>query len=706
MTMIFPPTGGGLGSALPYQGSVSAAQMSTFLDLEQADVVRLKRYAQHWQFYHTLQWQFEREEGAPLVTVNFARLVVDKAVSWLVKGGIEHDVPKALEGTVKPLLEEVWRYNEKDVFLYDACTTGAVTGDVFILLTYAEPTDLSFRRNPHSQGKIRIDLLGSEQCFPTWDPLNTSLMTSIRIETIYYDHNTRLRPITDDDHPRQGQGNITVRRFTQIITPDHIIEQYEGSPPIVTQNVLGEIPVVHIKNLPIAREFFGISDLDNVMSLQQELNEKTTDQSDIIHYHAGPITVITGGKGATLEYGPNKIWSGFAADARVSNLEMSTDLGSIQDYIGFIRKTILELTETPEILLEQPNISNTSGVALQLMYQPIVDKTERKKTEYEKGFRGVNYFILRIAQTLGMIQLPFDLCKSCGGRIVEKRNPNTGTVQKKCYMIHPEDYSWMDPSEVEVIHIRQHSFGMEAREDPLALVEEEHGKVGVSAWDPVDQESQQDQQNRQLGESDAVANSRPEAQAGPPTPAGQPNAPAPPKQNTPKLTAEPPKLQGEISLPQEPEEVLLSTMFIDPSTGGVQNVTRERKMLVPTGCKKPRFLDPYWIPVVMKNAVPRDEQLDQEQNLNLLREGVVSTEWVRRKTPRIDPDEYDTIDREIEEDLRDNARPEGILEETAANAAALASGSEGKKGPKRTELQRSASASGHNSPEPTRTPPA
>ena len=98
MVMIFPPTGGGLGSALPYQGSVSAAQMSTFLDLEQADVVRLKRYAQHWQFYHTLQWEFEREDGSPTVTVNFARLIVDKAVSWMVKGGIEFDIPKALEG--------------------------------------------------------------------------------------------------------------------------------------------------------------------------------------------------------------------------------------------------------------------------------------------------------------------------------------------------------------------------------------------------------------------------------------------------------------------------------------------------------------------------------------------------------------------------------------------------------------------------------
>lgn len=697
MTMIFPPTGGGLGSALPYQGSVSAAQMSTFLDIEQADVVRLKRYAQHWQFYHSLQWEFEREEGSPLVTVNFLRLIADKGVSWMVKGGMENDVPKALEGTVKPLLDEVWKYNEKEILLYNTGTTGAVTGDVFLLVSFAEPTELARRRNPNSQGRIKIDLLGSEQCFPTWDPLNTDIMTSMRIETVYYDHNTRLKPIENDDHPRQGHGNITVRRFTQIITPDHIIEQFEGGPPLVRENVLGEIPVVHIQNMPVPREFYGLSDYDSVMSLQKEVNEKTTDLSDIIHYHAGPITVITGGKGSTLEYGPNKIWSGFPEAAKVFNLEMNTDLGSIQEYVAFIRKSILELTETPEVLLEQPNISNTSGVALQLMYQPIVDKTKRKLAEYTKGFRGVNYYILRIAQTLGMVQLPFDLCSSCGGRIVEKLNPNTGTRMKKCYMIHPEDYTWKTPSEVEVLHVRQHSMGFEVKESPMSQVEEESGKVGASAWDPQNEETQQKRQDRQIQDADKLANARPEPRK--PTPEGQ-TAPKPQKQSTPSLTAEVPKLQGELIFPDEPDEVMLSTMVIDPNTGQVSHVNREKKVLIPTGCRTPQYLDPYHIPVIMKNSVPRDEQLDQAQNLELLREGIVSRGWIQRQTDRIDPDEYNQIEEEIQDDLREQARPEGILPETAAHATAT-----GGTKAKETETQRAAQPGGHNSPDPSRTSP-
>ena len=701
MTMIFPATGGGLGTAIPYQGSVNAAQLTTFLDLEQADVVRMRRYAQHWQFYHSLQWEFEREEGAPLVTLNYARAVVDKAVSWMVKNGIDFDIPKALEGTVKPLLEEVWKYNDLNTFLYNMATVGAVTGDAFVLVTFAQPTDLARARNPNSQGQIRVDLLGSEQCFPTWDPLNTDVMTSIRIETVFYDHDTRMRAAETQEHPRQGQSNLTIRRFTQTITKEWIIEQFEGSPPVYKPNTLGAIPVVHVQNIPIAREFFGISELDNVMTLQQEINEKTTDQSDIIHYHAGPITVITGGKGAALEYGPNKIWSGFPADTKVSNLEMTTDLGAIQSYIEFTRKTFLELTETPEILFTTPEISNTSGVALHLMYQPIVDKTKRKVPGYQKGIRQINEFILRIAQTLGLIQLPFDLCEHCGGRIVEKLDPFTKQLTKKCYRINA-DYSWMDPEQVKVVNVRDHSMGYELREVPMHQIRDEQGQTAASYWDPQTQQTQQAQQDRRMQEQDRIHNAQMAAEPQKPTPEGTPNAPAPKSRLTPAVTAEPPRIQGDFSLPEEPESLILSTMVTDPATGAVMNVDRQLRSLVPTGCEQPKYLDPLWINVEFKDSLPRDHQLDLTFNLDLMREGIVSRKWVQRKTAQIDPEDYDLINREIQEEERERARPEGILPESAAAAQLQQLDKGAKKGAEQTELQRSALPGGHNSSSPSR----
>ena len=704
MTMIFPGTGGGLGQIVPFQGAVNAQQMSTFLDLEQADIVRLQRYAQNWRYYHTQHWQFERPDEAPLVTINYAKLVADKAVSWMTRKGTEFDYSEATKAVVQPYLEEVWTYNQKDIFTVDAVLTGVVTGDVFVMATHSEPTDAARRLNPYSDGRIKVDLLGSEQCFPTWDPLDTNVLTSIRIETIFYDHNTRLRA-HDDSHQQQGAGTINVRRFTQIITPDTIVEQYEGGIPMIRPNALGEIPVVHIKNLNVPRDFYGLSDLDPILSLQSELNEKATDNSDIIHYHAGPTTVVTGAKAGQIEKSANKIWSGLPAEARVQNLEMSTDLGSIRDYIISIRQWLLEVSETPAVLIEEPNVSNTSAAALHMMHQPIIDKTKRRLPLYQEGFTQINTLILKIASLMGHISLPHDLCKHCKGRIVEVFDANEQRMVKRCYAIN-DDFSWKNPEVEPVIHVRQHSLGYEVRESPMYQVRQEHMQVAPSYWDPQPALSQQEYENSRRQEEDRLENARRQQSPQELQQAAPGTAPAPtttnPTVSTPAVQAEPPKLQGEMAFPEEPELVALSTMGVDSSTGALIGVSRERRLLLPTGCKKPMRLNPFEVRVKFRDALPRDEALELQQYIQMHQEKVVSAAWIRRKRTDIDPDEYDQIKEELQEEERDRARPEGIVPEDEKDAGirekALGKAKPGV-GPESSDITKAMKAAGPNAPQ-------
>lgn len=156
------------------------------------------------------------------------------------------------------------------------------------------------------------------------------------------------------------------------------------------------IPIVHIRNIAISGSPWGLSDIVDIIPLNREYNEKCTEVSDIINYHAAPVTIITGAKASNLEKGARKVWGGLPKDANVFNLENGVDLNGPLAYLELIKRSMHELTGVPETALGQMQpISNTSGVALSIMYQPMMQRYSLKQTNYTLGFRKINELILR-----------------------------------------------------------------------------------------------------------------------------------------------------------------------------------------------------------------------------------------------------------------------------------------------------------------------
>lgn len=668
----------GSGTAVPYQRIMEPSQLGMFLNLEQAEILRLRRYHEHWRFYTGQHWSFTREGGEPLVTFNYIRRCIDKSASWLVGNGLTITTPEVFKKHTLPALLEVYDYNgllsvdskgeqRPGKKLYDIATMGGVTGDVFILVTYAEPTPQAKRINPHTRGKIRVQLFNSEQAFPQWDPLNVEIMTSIRFETVYYDDRAQQIENSYDNQGRQLQ----VRRFTQIITPEQIIEQYQGQAPISKPNLMGEICVVHIPNHSLPGEYYGLADSDSLLDLQREFNEKGTDLSDIINYHAAPIIAITGAKVKQLERSPQNIWSGFPADAKVSVLNSGSDLGAAKGYMDMVKKSMLEIAEIPEGALGgmQP-ISNTSGVALHTQYQPLVEKTARKRAVYEPGLTLVNYYILRTLEVIDpTFRLPTDLCANCGGRVLEfidvdkdcpycrgygqlDKNGEpldsehiSGTLDeqhghpdvvrcpcvtshKKCYRIDEQTFEFLPPDKVKLRYPRQHSFGTTIDQATFEQVKDEHGLHAPSSWDP--------EPTKTLAEKAAE-----EAIVDPETGDSTADEPA-----LPQLPAE------AVELPPEPEKVKLRRVLVDPLTGQ-QHVAKEVEIeVVPTDCDNPEYANPYEAKVILNDSLPKDEALNATLFQNYINMGLVSKAWCRRNIPALASD-AERIEKEIEKERSD-----------------------------------------------------
>jgi hypothetical protein len=341
---------------------------------------RLNRYASNWAWYLGHHWGYRREVGEPQLTFNYCRALSDFTTNFTFGRGVTFRTPDETEGIVPARLRRIWELdNDKEALLWEIGQLGSVSGDVFIKVAYEEPWVDPIGR-PHP-GRVRIIPLNPAHCFPEFHPHDRSRMIRFKLKYRFWG--------------TSAEGTRQVFTYTELIT-EGFIEEYVND-EIIDQrpNPLGVIPIVHVPNLPISGSPWGLSDLSDITTLNREYNEKATDISDIINYHAAPVTVITGAKASQLEKGPKKVWGGLPKDANVFNLELGANLAAPIEYLNMLKTAMHEMTGVPENALGQMvPISNTSGVALAIQYQPMMQRYQLKKIQYGKAFQRVNELIM------------------------------------------------------------------------------------------------------------------------------------------------------------------------------------------------------------------------------------------------------------------------------------------------------------------------
>ena len=342
---------------------------------------RLNRYSLNWAMYLGHHYSYRRQVGDAQIMLNYYRAFTDFIINFTFGKGVNFRSPKETEAIVPELLERVWEVdNNKATVLWEIGQQGSVSGDCFIKVAYEEAwVDPSGRPHP---GRVRILPLNSSFCFPEFHPHDRERL--IRFKLKYRFWGTSL------------EGTRQVFTYTEILTDD-VIEEYINDELIDSRpNPLGTIPVIHIPNVRISGSPWGLSDCNDIININRAYNETATDIADIVNYHAAPVTVIIGAKIAQLEKGANKVWGGLPKDARVENLEGGAQgLKGAMDFLAMLKKSMHEMIGVPETALGQAQpISNTSGVALSIQFQPLMNRYHQKIIQYAHGLERVNELIL------------------------------------------------------------------------------------------------------------------------------------------------------------------------------------------------------------------------------------------------------------------------------------------------------------------------
>jgi hypothetical protein len=343
---------------------------------------RLNRYALNWALYLGHHWSHRREVGEHQHTSNFYRAFTDYMLRFTFGKGVRFETPEATAAIIPEVLNRVWeKDNHRESVLMEMGQQGAVSGDAFVKVAYEEP--YMDPAGIYNAGRVRILPLNAAHCFPEWHPHDRTRLLRMKIKYRFW--GTSL------------EGTRQVFTYTEILTDD-TIEEYLNDELIDSRaNPIGIVPVVHIPNRPVSGSPWGLPDCQDIISLNRQYNEVATSVADIINYHAEPITIITGAKASQLERGAKKIWAGLPKDAKVENLEGGYQgLKQGLEYLEMMKRTMHEMVGIPETALGQVQpISNTSGVALSIQFQPLMNVWAQKTTQYGKGLQRINDLVIR-----------------------------------------------------------------------------------------------------------------------------------------------------------------------------------------------------------------------------------------------------------------------------------------------------------------------
>lgn len=393
---------------------------------------RLNRYASAWAWYLGHHWSYRREMGESQFYMNYVRTMSDYITNFCFGKGIQFRTPEQNSAIIPHLLHNVWdNHNSKHFVLWEMGQLASVTGDCFVKVAYEEPY-VDPAGITH-EGRIRVIPLNPAHCFPEYHPHDRDRLIRFKLKYRFWG--------------TSPEGTRQVYTFTEILSDD-MVQQFVNDELIDEYpNAIGTIPIVHIPNITISSSPWGQSDVWDIIPLNRELNEKMLEVSDIINYHAAPVTIITGAKASQLERGPKKVWAGLPKDANVFNLESRGEMGGALEYIQFIKRTMHEITGVPETALGQfQPVSNTSGVALAIQYQPMMNRFMMKKIHFTKGLERINELIIRTAAVFEPQMLQYD-----GSKAAQPEPDQLTQLDPADPLTYKTTVHWPEPLPVDVL---------------------------------------------------------------------------------------------------------------------------------------------------------------------------------------------------------------------------------------------------------------
>lgn len=342
---------------------------------------RIERFAAAWAAYYGRGPKPLRiKAGKPddNVQANHLRTIVNKGVTALVGKGMKWDYGD--DEQAQAYLDAIWKGSRRSRTLKTCVLNGAVCGHTFMKIA------------PQAAGMPRIIVLDPATVTAYWKKDDLNAVYKYRIQ--WNDVDDTGRPI------------IRRQIIEQVSESEWLITDAESRPDstvwtttATTRWPYAFAPIIDCQNLPAPNEFWGLADIEaDVIGLQRSIDFTLSNLQRIIRYHAHPKTWGKGFNATDLRVAADETIVLPNAGAELHNLEMTSDLGSSLELYKRMKEALHAITQVPEVATGKLDTSGPlSGVALQVLYQPLVEITDAKREEYGEMFLELNRRLLVLA---------------------------------------------------------------------------------------------------------------------------------------------------------------------------------------------------------------------------------------------------------------------------------------------------------------------
>jgi len=329
-----------------------------------------------------------------MIEAGLGALAVRTTVAHLFGSGINFS---ADDPNTQVAIYQLWKDNQMEIRLHEAGVTCCVEGDIFFEA-----------RAPIGAERVVLTPYPGLEVFPRYashdDMLDGVMSQCDIVYTVDYSD-------VDDAVYQQcyfmSEGRCYYEANIWDITGGKPI--LLESPHAATDTGLTRVPVVQVPNERRLGKAFGYSDFHTSDELHLELNRGISDLSDARKFGAYPIKTISGTAldKNSFNLGPDQLWN-LGPDGSAAMLSVGGEFfRAMKDAITMVRDMILDAMEVPPIAMGKANeFRDITGIALQLLYGPLVSKVERKRKYWTAGLMRLNQIALEIMELEGMGGFP------------------------------------------------------------------------------------------------------------------------------------------------------------------------------------------------------------------------------------------------------------------------------------------------------------